>query len=544
MASNGGAYTILIGSSNAKNNKQDKILLANELLSNRITKLNQNKKYRIDSDIKDILIHIEKCKNQLTKKIDNNKKKLVKDKLDELNQELIKKRKEVIKPTINDITTTHHLFLESSFKPFVSIGYEYSKVPVSPIPNFGNSVKIKIPKFGDFFNDMTVYVKLEGLKPINPVNRVKYCQFLGHRLFKKIKFITNNIVIDEYTSEDYNFHYQFHVPDHKKNAWKKCVGQEVPTLAYLTPDPTYQPYKQQLNILDGPQTLKPEHTSVEMFIPLLFWYKDPKLAVPNMTLPFGQTFIEFELAAKDDICACSNFAADAGLFETPTMVDFHLYTNHIYINPDILDIFVKKISITLIRVHRQQEMILNQSFNEILLNELKYPIETMYATFRPTANIEGDDRMDTWHLNSQLDRQLLPTPVMYDTTGNGDYTFGTNYIVYYKENNIVNTIGLKADGVSIFQEIPSLFYNAYLPYQYGKSTTSPLDKNTYMFSFNFDPDSYQPNGYLNLSKIRRLYLYYNSTFIDSTNTCKLFVSAKAINFLLLKNGQLTLQYNV
>ena len=539
--SSGATYKILVSS---KDDKQGKILLANNYLSNHMTKLKKLKKYRIKNDIKEIIICIDRYEDELMMEKDKGRKLLIKNKINELTDELNKKKLEDGQPTVNDITKSHHLFLQSSFKPFVSIGFEYSKSAISPIPGFGSSIKIKIPKFGDFFNDMVVYIKLTGLKPISTANKVKYCNFLGHKIFKKVKFISNNIILDEYTSEDYNFHYQFKVPDHKKNAWKKCMGQEIPVMGNLTADPLFQDFRQQIPILNGPQTLKSEHSTVELFIPLLFWFQDPKLSIPNITLPFGQTFLEFDIALKDEICACADFALDGGLFEIPKMIDFHLYTNHIYLNPDILDIFIKRIGLTLIRIHKQQEIILNQSFNEVLLNEIKYPIETMYVAFRPSENLQGDDRMDTWNLNSKLTRTLIPTPIMYDTTGNGDYSLGSNSIIYYDEKPVVNKLGLKADNISIFHQKSSLFYNSYLPYQYGVHTSTPVDKSTYMFTFNFDPNSYQPTGYLNLSKIRRFYLYYNSSIIGPTSTCRMIVSAQAINFLLLKNSEITLAYNV
>ena len=542
--SSGGAYNILVGNRTDKNNQQDRILLANEFLSNKMTKLRKEKKHRIKNDIKEIIICIDRCEDNLSIETDHSRKILLQSKIKELKDELMKRKLADPEPVIKDITNDHHLFLQSSFKPFVSIGYEYSKASISPIPGFGSTIKVKIPKYGDFFNDMVVYVRLVGLKPINSANKVQYCNFLGHRLFKKIRFVTNNIILDEYTTEDYNFHYQFEVPDHKKNAWKKCVGQEVPVTAHLTSDPIFQNFREQISILNGPQTLKNEHPEVELFVPLLFWFQDPKLAIPNITLPFGQTFLEFDLATKDEVCACANFAQDDGLFETPQMLDFHLYTNHIYLNPDILDLFIKRIGLTLIRIHKRQEIILNQSFNEMLLNEIKYPIELMYVAFRPTENTTGTDHMNTWNLNSKLTRTLIPTPVMYDTTGNGDYGLGTNSIIYNAEDKVVNELGLKADNITIYNQKASLFYNSYLPYHYGLQTTSPPDKSTYMFTFNFDPQSYQPTGYLNLSKIRRFYIYYNSDVVGPTSTCKMIVSARAINFLLLKQGTLTLQYNV
>jgi len=536
-----GVYKLLISSNE---DKQDKILLANSYLTNYIAKLTKIKQYNKQQDIKNLVIAIDKLEDNLSIEYDKNRQFIINDKIKLLTTELAKKKLEDTLPSMKELSNSHYLFLQSSFKPFVSVGYEYSKTSISPIPAFGSGIKVKVPKFGDFFNDMVVYIKLTGLKPEHKNNKVKYCNFLGHRLLNKVKFISSNNVLDEYTSEDYIFHYQFKVPDHKKNGWKKCVGQEIPIMANLTADPAYQDYRQQIPILSGPQTLKKEHTNVELFIPLLFWFQNPKLSVPNITIPFGQTFIEFDLANLDDICACADFAGDGGIFNAPTIVDFHLYTNHIYLNPDILDIYIKKIGLTLIRVHKYQEIILNQTFNEELLNELKYPIENIFIAFRPIENLEGENKMETWNLNSKLTKVNIQTPVVYDTTGSGTYNLGLNSIIYYSEKRLINELGLKADNISIFQQKSSLFYNSYLPYQYGKDTTTPVDESTYMFVFNLDPNLYQPTGYLNLSKIRRFYIYYESELIDSSNLCKMIVSAQAINFLLVRNGLLTLQYNI
>ena len=540
--SSGGNYILLTSNQNI-NNRQDKYLQASKRLNNRINDINNNKKYQIENDINELKDCIDKWSNEYVNEQKKGRKILINSHLKKLNKKINEKKMEGTYPVINDITKTHHLFLNSKFKPFVTTGYEYSKQVISPIPNLNSTVKIEIKKFGDFFNDMVVYIKLVGLKPINPINKVKYATFLAHRLFKKVRFIINNIIIDEYTSEDYNFHYQFKVPDYKKNAWKRCVGQEVGLEGTIVSDPVYQNTRQQITILDGPQTSKFEHPIVELCVPLLFWFQDHKLSVPNTTLPFGQTFIEIDLATKDEIAASLDYASDGGAFESPQIIDFHLYTNHIYINPDILDIFIKRLDVTLIRVHKQQEIILNQSFGEILLNELKYPIETLYLAFRPTNNFEGDDRINTWHKNSQITRSELNTPVIFDTTGNGDLSIRSGPIIYYTEIPVVELIGLSAQGVDIYQPKPTIFYNSYLPYQYGNTMSVPHDKSTYIITFNFDPNAYQPTGYLNLTTIRRFYLSYNSSFINASNTCKLIVSATVINFLLLQNGKLTLTFN-
>ena len=167
----------------------------------------------------------------------------------------------------------------------------------------------------------------------------------------------------------------------------------------------------------------------------------------------------------------------------------------------------------------------------------------MYVAFRPTINYEGLDRINTWHKNSKIERSTLNAPVIFDLTGLGDLSIRSGPIIYYKEIPVVDLIGLNAEGIDIYQSKPRIFYNSYIPYQYGKDISGPTDKSTYMITFNFDPNSYQPSGYLNLTTIRRFYISYTSKYINATDTCKLIISATVINFLLLKDGLLTLTFN-
>ena len=50
-------------------------------------------------------------------------------------------------PTLVDIERTHILFVNSHFKPFAAIGYEYNKVRAnSGVPQFAGTVQYSIPQ--------------------------------------------------------------------------------------------------------------------------------------------------------------------------------------------------------------------------------------------------------------------------------------------------------------------------------------------------------------------------------------------------------------
>ncbi len=496
--STGGLFTLMVNEG-----KQDKLLMATELLNRRLKEIRRSR-----------------CKDPRI--------------LDST-------------PTLADIERTHLLFLNAHFKPFVAVAFEYAKIGVQEgIANFGNEVTFSIPQYGDFIHDMVLNVRLSGLGAGVTSTQARYCEFLGHRLLKKSRFEVNGKNLDEYTSEVYNFHYQF-LPDNKKIAWKRCVGQETPHTAYLTQNPLVDEYREVKQIVNGPQTPKVTHVpgpnipDIEMFIPLLFWFNmDPRLSIPSVAIPYGQRFIKIQLAEAVDICG----GIPTADFTAPIITSMELYINNIFVNPEIHDIFIKRIGFSLIRVHREETQLLNTSENEILLDKLKYPIETIYMGVRPTIN-EGS--MENWHrYHLSLDTNI-PYPVAIPNPG---VPPPLNVLAFapatYKEAvPVLDSLSIKTIGIELWRPTPAKFFNTYTPYTYGGyNVSSPEDIGAYMVPFNLYPGSYQPSGHINLSVTREFYISYTSSVLNSIVTGNLYVVAIAINFLIIQDGNAVLRYNV
>jgi hypothetical protein len=78
-------------------------------------------------------------------------------------------------------------------------------------------------------------------------------------------------------------------------------------------------------------------SNLEMFIPLLFWYnKDVRLAVPSVAIPYGQRFININLATLSQLVGvvprgAGTWAAPNGSIteSTPTLNTIELYINNI-----------------------------------------------------------------------------------------------------------------------------------------------------------------------------------------------------------------------
>ena len=334
-------------------------------------------------------------------------------------------------PTLYDIERTHILFTNAHFKPFAAIGYEYNKVaPQSGTVSLGSKIMFSIPQFGDFFNDMVVHVTMDqptlslmnGSLPIDASqqNLFRWCNYPGERLLKNVKFEVNGNPLDEYTSEATNFHREFSVQPNKKLAWDRCVGQEENQVGWLN-QPNWDKssvaaasinYRTQIVDNSGLQTPTGVKTGqVELFIPLLFWCnKDPRLAVPSVAIPYGQRFITLELASQSELVAeyprgnktgdhwsAANIAA-GGVLSDVKNVRIELYINNIFVNPEVHNIFIKRIGFSLIRVHRMQITESQTAQESILLQNLKWPIEALFVGMRMR------DYNDSQYYKKYLDR--------------------------------------------------------------------------------------------------------------------------------------------
>jgi hypothetical protein len=578
--------------------------------------------------------------------------------------------------TLVDIEKTHILFMNAHFKPFAAIGYEYNSVQVqSGTARLDSEVLFSIPQFGDFFHDMVLHIRLGSVEAVgadywtspadNPPAPVangfsdqllRYVDYLGQRLIKKVKMTVNGNPLDEYSNDVMNFHQKFFVPVNKEVGWKRNVGQEVPKTGYVHVGNANGRYgrgtgvREKRQICDGPQTPKPTQGQVDMWIPLLFWFnKDPRLSIPSVSIPYGQRFIVVQFAAASDILQhlhASNPALDSpgtNPVPVPDIEVCQLYINNIFVNPEIHDIFIKRIGFSLIRVHREQSIRTSNSTANLLLNQLKWPTETLYVGLRPTDNVDTSNTkmLEDWHMYSEIQDStvgacgigdypillFLPTGATVATvdaavsrtsacgqtlatiatiTGEAAGTTVTVSILnewfqYYgfptlpsatvdadvdtaaeiaaiwpmpaqqiptveDDGNVMVSAGRGADccelryktcvptmdqlsiethGVSIYRDIPGPFFNSYIPYNYGGThIRTPDDCGAFMITFNLYPGSYNPSGYINISRAREFYLSYTSSNVGVTiNNADLVVVAIALNFLLISDGSAILRYS-
>jgi|Laugresu1bdmlbdd_1035124.scaffolds.fasta_scaffold01353_2 hypothetical protein len=539
---NAALYNLLV----LNDQDQEALLINNTSLLDNIRIIKQNNIRKLDQEIFGIRKNLLKLQNQLLTIVDNTKFEEIKNNILDLTKTLdnrLSKYNELIQPTFDDMSKSHFLFLNNQYKPFVECSMNYLKTSINTKPLFGSSIEIAVPSEGNFLSDMALHLQLSELKPENSLDKVRYADFLGHRLIKKIQLVINNNIIDEYTGEFYNVYYNIFLPDHKKKAWLACIGQEMPVEAILIQDPINDNFREKKYIYSGYQTLKFSQEQIDLYIPLLFWFNINKNEAFLNNFPFGRIVIKVEFENISNIATCLDVENDIyhERFITPVFTECELYSNHIYINQDIQDLFISRLGFTLIRTHLQINKILNTNKDLIHLgSELKFPVEDICIYARPDINESGIDSLNLWYKNSIQVLRNIKVPVMFKT-GNIDQ-LGTNNITYYDSTPLFNSMALRVNNGSLHGTDTPLFYQSYISLVSGNNISSN-NNNMYYLAYNLYPRSFQPSGYVNMSRTRNITFQYSSSLIEAWNPVNLYIHATAINFIVYNNNTAMLNFS-
>jgi hypothetical protein len=337
-----------------------------------------------------------------------------------------------------------------------------------------------------------------------------------------------------------------------------------------------------------------------MFIPVLLWCRDPKLALPSLAIPSGQRFLNFKFAPSSDLIHVQKRGANAGAAYSWDITDAPIQTcilwvNNLFVNPEVHDIFLRRVGFTMIRVHREFKQQVTKTSESLQLVQLKWPTECLFVGVRPLHQKAHPTRWHKFTL-AQDSSAKVPNSVSVDTklgstinltvpvtgisgatgTGTTSIASGTALFAnvpgnatelavrYDTETTMVDKFSITLHSIPLYKDMPAQLFNSYMTYNYGCSTiVTPTDTGAYMINFCLYPGNYQPSGYVNASRAREFYIEFTSSVINTTlpaNTSdltkvrserndslvvsgELVVIASAINFLLITDGSAILRYS-
>lgn len=513
-------------------------------------------------------------------------------------------------PTLADVERTHIVFTHAHYKPHAAIALEYSKVTATSATALGSEITFNVPQYGEFFSDMALHLTLGAITHTGNGNTLndpsfRYLDYVGERLMEKCAFTVNSNPLDETDYNTYVFYRQFRLSASKRKAWDRMVGQEEPEMATLTQAAGEQEaYQVKVQFTNGNQSKKSgtsgnTHAVLDVMMPLLFWFNlDPRSAIPSVAIPQGQRYIKITLASIANVFVSQGRGTQAGVLEstnvtnpltTPSLTACKLYINNLFMNPEIHEIYIKRITFSLIRVYRRQTLTVNSSSNSYQLSEVKWPVECLFVGFRPDeANYTWSStdlgKSNTWHRFSQgsLQSNSLTSmagglesidtggtftaasyPLANDATRISVPSSGATaaadiatLVTATDELRLIGTqakahtwsktiddLTIKAYGITLYNQFTTAFYNAYIPFTYGDAISAPDDVGAMMVTFALHPGVFQPSGHINVSRAREFYLEYNSSYFTSSVTGKAYVEAICLNFLLVSSGNASLRFS-
>lgn len=449
---------------------------------------------------------------------------------------------------VGEMKKTHNIFIDNTYKPCAALASTYLKATEKEgDARFGETTTFKINHNGIWVSDMVLHVRLTGLAARSAPDKVKYADWLGHRLMRNVEFKINELTLVNYGSEELNNHFLFHVPSNKRTGWLRGMGQEQTSTGYLSPDPVNNEFREYKRYGHGAQTPKSVHEDIDLFIPLIFWFNTrPELAFPNGTVPYGSVKIAVTFAAVSELVECIDYGA-GGAYVSPTISVCELYINHITTTPDIAGPVLEANRTTLIRQTKRFETIVNAPDGQIHLKDLKYPVEHLVVGFRPVENYLD---VNTWYRNVKLTSILIPTPVIVSNPsyalqlatdpGAQQLVSAINMAQYYEESDVISTLSLTVSGVDLFPVNNVNIYTNYTSFV-SPGINTPDERGYAMFNFSMR-NTNDPSGHLNASKNREIYLNYTSPVIDNSNRARLTVIAQTINFLIVNTGVVSMRF--
>jgi hypothetical protein len=451
------------------------------------------------------------------------------------------KRQDEAWPPMWEIEKTHVVFTNFAYKPFAAIAAQYSKNgSIEGLPTLGTSCSFRLPQYGEFTNDCVLYVKLTGFSAVNALDKVRYTELLGHRLAKKVTFKISTAELDSYGTERYNVNYQFKLPSQKQTGYLRDIGQEIPKTGFLTADPAVDEVREYRFFGDGPQTFKQTQPTLELYIPILFWFKDIQHALPNFLIANNMPNIEIVFEAVANLIAYADYGG-GGAYNSPVISECSMYCNNLYVSQDMHHNIAARFTHSLIRVNRIQTQRLTSSTGSIHLAQLKWPLEAVYVGFRPVSNYSNTQK---WWRNVFLTDQSVKEAVV-----TGVSTIQVNNAIYYAEDQPTSAVSMRVSDVVLHPSLPPNFYSSYIPYQFGTTLATPKDMGWLMFNFSRCPGLDQPSGHFNSSHGRELYLDYISNIaagaylINSASPVDLIVIADCINILRIERGNVILAFS-
>ena len=368
--------------------------------------------------------------------------------------------------------------------------------------DFGSRVTCTISRNADLLSRLYIQCTIPALKSsLSAPSRVRWVDKLGHALIKSYELMIGGQSIDCQFGEWLEIWNQLTLPESKKTGYNRMIGH-VPS---LHTDATASSYC--------------------ISVPLQFWFcKNPGLAIPLIALQYHDIKLNVQFAKLSELIIQQN---PTDVF-TGSIPDMSVYADYIYLDSDERRRFAQAAHEYMIE---QVQIINNEpitSMNKSITFYLSHPVKFFAFVAQKNEYLANN-------LNQQFNYTTSLQPrVTYDTlTGTFDES-----IEYQDLNGVGPLIDAKLvlNGHDRFSTRQGQYFNAVQPFQHFSSI--PTSPGIYLYSFALTPESPQPSGACNFSRLDTAVLactFDPTVLVDSNfNTVNATFRAYAVSVNVLK----------
>jgi len=439
-------------------------------------------------------------------------------------------------------------FFKSSYRPYVNFAMEAIENSFSGQADFGKRFVAELSRSGDLVLDFLMEMTLPNISIAqdNDSERVQWIDNIGDTMVKRVAINIGGQKIDEHFSEYFTIWNELTMPAAKKAGYNDLIGQQnlqevkaqgasgvgqayagYPGTVVSVADPDVRSADADCRYstavthkYDGLQTPKIKHCAQKVnFIPRFWFNENPGLALPLIALQYHQVKVEFELRPLTDLYVTTGDATSGpngnntalDIAETrASLVDLKLWVNYVFLEAAERRITAKKSHEYLITQVQSSDESVTASNSRIRLG-FNHPCMELIWAVREENAAEAKE----W-------------------TNFNTFDYDRGFYTTIPELNPFVSCKLQIHGQDRFTQRDGDYFTRYQPYKYH--TRVPASKGICVYSFSLNPESKQPNGTANFSRIDQPILQVNFRQISSALTGKFFVYGRNVNLFRVAGG--------
>lgn len=474
-------------------------------------------------------------------------------------------------------------FFKSSYRPYVNFAMEEIEQSLQST-GFNRKIVADISRSGDLVLDMMLEFTLPALEVdgISAYNQATYAgatytsarvQWVDNVANTMVKETTINIGgqdIDKHISEWYTIWNELTLPEAKREGYNDVIGQQNlvfdPVVGAfvdtdVAPTTSGSPYELRpgtvVSAVDdeapfaavanrfsstytvktwGLQTPKLAHPSTKVtFVPKFWFNENPGLALPLIALQYHLVRFSATVRPLEElyILSADDSIADSALklSNVQRTLEAKLWVNYVFLEAAERRITAKKSHEYLITQLQYSEEAVAASSHKFKLS-FNHPCMELVWVVREDEAVSGGVYGGNHWNHFETYKHDFGQAAVPATPAGTETLFNTKSNI--RGLNPFTKCKLQIHGQDRFTERDGDYFTRYQPFKYH--TRVPKSKGIAVYSFSLNPESKQPNGTANFSRIDQPTLIVNFKQINSTVTGWMIVFARNVNLFRIAGG--------